>query len=177
MKYNIINDITHHVTSTVPMPILRSLLVLIVAFFAGSFIKRFLHLYVKPKTHSPQLIELLGNTVRNLFMLFATLSCLSNFGIDVHAMITGLGVTGFAIGFALKDTLANIIAGIFILLYRPFKIGQYIKVATSKTITDEGYVKSIDLRYTKVETQELKTLIPNSILFTTSIVIFKKPPE
>jgi small conductance mechanosensitive channel len=53
---------------------------------------------------------------------------LSNLGVDVSGLIAGLGIMGFIVGFALKDTLGNLASGVFILFHKPFKVGDWIKV-------------------------------------------------
>lgn len=171
----------HHldqtILNTLPFDIAKSLVIFFIAWAVGKYSKHFLNKYVKPKTHSPYLIDFLGTALHRVILLLALMPLLSTLGINVSGIVAGLGLTGFALGFALKDTLTNIIAGIFILLYRPFKLKTYIKVATSKSLSDEGYVKEIDLRYTTVENKDEIILIPNAMLFTNSITIFKNPPR
>jgi len=53
---------------------------------------------------------------------------LSNLGINVSGLIAGLGIMGFIVGFALKDTLGNLASGVFILFQKPFKVGDWINV-------------------------------------------------
>jgi len=84
-----------------------------------------------------------------------------------------LGLTGFALGFGLKDILANVVSGVLILLYRPFGIDDRIIVAGL-----EGVVSEIDLRYTTLEQEEKTFLVPNSLLITNTITLLKhRPPE
>ncbi len=87
-------------------------------------------------------------------------------GINVSALVAGLGLTGFALGFALKDTISNLLSGILILLYRPFVIGDGIKLSGF-----EGVVVSVDLRYTELDAEGVRILIPNSKLFTDPIIV------
>ena len=68
------------------------------------------------------------STASNLVMLFGILVALSQLGISLGPLLAGLGVAGFVIGFALQDTLGNFAAGIMILLYRPYDIGDLIDV-------------------------------------------------
>ena len=53
---------------------------------------------------------------------------LGNLGINVSGLIAGLGIMGFVVGFALKDTLGNLASGVFILFHKPFKVGDWINV-------------------------------------------------
>lgn len=97
------------------------------------------------------------------------ITALGTLGVNVSALVTGLGLTGFALGFAFKDTISNLLAGILILIYHPFEIGNQIVIAGY-----EGQVISIDLRYTKLEAENKTILIPNSKLFTDPITILNK---
>ena len=112
------------------------------------------------------LSELLARVSRIGLVLLGFITALGTLGIDVSALVAGLGLTGFALGFALKDTISNLLSGILILLYRPFKIGNTIKVSGY-----EGNVVSIDLRYTELNCAGDKILIPNSKLFTDPITV------
>ncbi len=97
----------------------------------------------------------LGLWILGLITTFGTL------GVDVTAMVAGLGLTGFALGFALKDTVSNLLSGVLILLYRPFTTGDTIGISGF-----EGRVISIDMRYTVIQSETDRIFIPNSKLFT-----------
>jgi small conductance mechanosensitive channel len=64
-------------------------------------------------------------------------------GVNVSALVAGLGLTGFALGFAFRDVLSNFLSGVLLLLFRPFRVGNHISINDL-----EGEVVSIDLRYT-----------------------------
>ena len=85
---------------------------------------------------------------------------------DVSALVASLGLTGFALGFALRDALSNVLSGVLVLIYRPFKRGDSIKVTGF-----EGKVIEIDLRYTSLQMNGSRVLIPNSSLFNNPVVI------
>jgi small conductance mechanosensitive channel len=72
--------------------------------------------------------RMIVSTVSNLVMLFGILVALSQLGISLGPLLAGLGVAGFIVGFALQDTLGNFAAGIMILLYRPYDMGDLIDV-------------------------------------------------
>ena len=113
------------------------------------------------------LILLLARTSSITLIIFGFITALGTLGINVSALVAGLGLTGFALGFALKDTISNLLSGVLILLYKPFVIGNRIKISGY-----EGIVVSIDLRYTELDTEGTKILIPNSKLFTDPITVF-----
>jgi small conductance mechanosensitive channel len=114
------------------------------------------------------LTRFLGRVARVTLMLVGTVSALGTAGIDVAALVAGLGLTGFALGFALKDSVSNVLAGILVIVYEPFRQDDYIKVKSF-----EGKVVDIDLRYTVLDTGETRIFVPNSILFTDAITVSK----
>ena len=113
----------------------------------------------------PDLTRLLGRIARIVLLIFGGITALGTFGVDIKALVAGLGLTGFALGFALKDIISNSLAGVLILFYKPFRRGDRIDVAGSA-----GLVTEIDLRYTILTTENGdRVLVPNSTLFTNSI--------
>tara|TARA_B110000014_G_scaffold220262_1_gene176233 strand:- start:172 stop:882 length:711 start_codon:yes stop_codon:yes gene_type:complete len=113
-----------------------------------------------------ELSNFLGRSVKVGMMLFGAVSALGTLGIDVGALIAGLGLTGFALGFALKDTISNLLAGIMVIIYKPFDQDDIILVGKY-----EGRVRSIDLRYTVLDYNDRIVYVPNSKLFVDSIVV------
>ncbi len=111
---------------------------------------------------------LLARTAKITLIIVGVITALGTLGVNVSALVAGLGLTGFAVGFALKDTISNLLAGVLILLYHPFGTGNRIKISGF-----EGTVVSIDLRYTELEGDGARILIPNSKLFTNPIVVLK----
>lgn len=86
---------------------------------------------------------------------------LSFSGLNIGALVTSLGLAGFAVGFAIKDILGNFLAGILILIQRPFTLGDEISLAGV-----EGRVESVRVRDTLVKTGDgTLVYIPNSIVF------------
>ena len=111
-------------------------------------------------------INLLARSAHVVLIAVGLVTALGTLGLDVSAIVASLGLTGFAVSFALKDSISNLLSGMLILIYRPFKVGASIKVKTF-----EGQVTAIDLRYTKLERDGEKILVPNSLLFTNPISI------
>tara|TARA_B100001971_G_scaffold149657_2_gene138740 strand:+ start:3703 stop:4545 length:843 start_codon:yes stop_codon:yes gene_type:complete len=70
----------------------------------------------------------LENVARVILWSILIIIILANLGVDVTGLIAGLGIMGFIVGFALKDTLGNLASGVFILFHKPFKVGDWIKV-------------------------------------------------
>ncbi len=93
-------------------------------------------------------------------------------GINVIPFIAGAGVAGIAIGFAAKDTLSNLIAGVLLIIDRPFEIGDRIEVwSAPKGSASWGDVVDIGLRATKIKTTDnIVVIIPNNEIMKRDIV-------
>lgn len=111
---------------------------------------------------------LLARAAHIALIVFGLITALGTLGIDISALVAGLGLTGFAVGFALRDTISNLLAGVLLLIYRPFDINQRIEVSGF-----QGTVVAIDLRYTTLDNEGVRILIPNSKLFTDPITVRK----
>jgi len=87
--------------------------------------------------------------------------------IDVTAWIASAGILSVVIGFAAKDTLGNLFAGLFIMADSPYKEGDYINLDTG----ERGYVRHIGTRSTRILTRDdIEITIPNSVIATTKII-------
>ena len=150
---------------------LKGLAGFILFWVIGSFISRKLEKsVVSPNMQG--IVTAIARTIHYVAIFLGLVIFLKNIGVDLQGVITGLGLTGFAVGFALKDTISNIVAGAFIIAYRPFHLGNYIIITTEKNII-EGKVQSIDFRYTILQDDRGTILVPNSILYTNVITIRK----
>ena len=109
---------------------------------------------------------LLAKIVYISLVIIGIISGLGTTGVNIMPLITGLGLTGFALGFAFKDFLSNILAGIMIIIHRPFILGDEITVSGLS-----GKIVNIDLRYTALSSDDKIYLIPNTTLLTTPITI------
>ncbi len=107
-----------------------------------------------------QLAPFASKALKATVVVIGTLIVLQNLGVNVTALLAGLGIGGVALAFAAQDTVANIFGTITILLDSPFKRGDHIKIAET-----EGFVENIGFRSTQIRTlyNSLVTL-PNSVV-------------
>ena len=161
----ILNSIYQNILGLLPTLIFS--LTIFILFWVSAVFSQFLIIRLANKRNlDKELLFLISRIVKIGLIVFGIITSLGTFGINVSAMVAGLGLTGFALGFALKDVVSNLIAGSIILLHRPFKLNDEINI-----VGHEGKVIKIDLRYTTIESDDKKILIPNSILFTKEIII------
>ena len=108
-----------------------------------------------------------------LIVLTAFVILLSHFGVAVLAFAAALGLTGFAITLAAKDTIADVIAGMIIMTDQPFRVGDRIEIQDEKTWGD---VTDIGLRTTRIRTRDNRlVIVPNSIIGKNQIINYTFP--
>lgn len=146
-----------------------ALLVFVAFWIAGAIGYRIMKRIAEKDTERRDVFILLAKATKALLLIFGIVTALGTVGVDVTAVIAGMGLTGFALGFALKDMLSNAVAGFMLLLCRPFSVGEQIKV------TDvEGSVKAIDLRYTTLSHNDKVFLIPNSTVLNSPVTVLSR---
>ncbi|MBA3440759.1 MAG: mechanosensitive ion channel family protein [Pyrinomonadaceae bacterium] len=120
-----------------------------------------------PRVHADAGAVLLLSRVYYYGVLaFGSITALGMAGLNILPLVTGLGLTGFALGFALKDVLSNLLSGIMLLIYRPFNIGD--QIATSGF---EGTIITIRMRDTVLQADDGRLIIiPNTKLITEVVV-------
>ncbi|MBU1055616.1 MAG: mechanosensitive ion channel family protein [Proteobacteria bacterium] len=93
-------------------------------------------------------------------------------GLNIMPFVAGAGIAGIAIGFAAKDTLSNLIAGILLIIDRPFEVGDRIEVWTApQNSATWGDVVDIGLRATKIRTTDnIVIIIPNNEIMKRDII-------
>jgi small-conductance mechanosensitive channel len=143
------------------------LAVIVVFVFLASLARALLRRLVDrvPADKRP-LVELAGGTARYALIVVGLIMGLGTMGIDVSALVAGLGLTGFALGFALRDAVSNLLAGVLIIFYQPFRMGDTITVA-GRT----GKVVAIDFRYTVLAMEGKRALVPNNAMFSNTVVV------
>ncbi|MBC7743378.1 MAG: mechanosensitive ion channel family protein [Bdellovibrionaceae bacterium] len=106
-----------------------------------------------------QLAPLATKTLKVVVIIFGIIMILKNFRVDVTTVLAGLGIGGVALAFAAKDTVENVFGTITILLDKPFKIGDRVKMGDT-----EGYVEEVGFRSTRIRTlYNSLVILPNSI--------------
>ena len=155
--------------------LLKSSIVIVIGMFLSSAIKTILKkaAYASGEEHDdtkliqPSTLPLFENAVSILIILGIIYQVLSLWGIDITALLASAGIAAMAIGMAMKDTLADIIAGILILTDPPFRIGDNIQIDGRI----RGTVKKIGMRNTRVFTDEnIEIIVPNSLIGNSQVI-------
>ncbi len=115
----------------------------------------------------PATLPLFRNVSFIIIVVLGLYVIFSIWGIDMTAWMASAGILGIAVGFAAKDTLANLFSGVFILADMPYKIGDYVVLDSG----ERGAVTHIGIRSTRLLTRDdVEMTIPNSIMGNSKIV-------
>ncbi len=151
-------------------------IILSITWFLYNFVDSFFDLYIIPhvekteNTFDDHIVRPLRKLLKLLIILFGILASLNAAGYDITTILAGLGIGGLAVALAAQDTLKNFIAGIIILVDKPFKLNEWIKIGDI-----EGIIEDVGLRSTKIRTfWDSLVIMPNSNIVDSSIENFSK---
>ena len=140
--------------------------IFILFWVSGRIFKAIVQRIMDEKSMHANISRVLSSIIKNIMLIVGLITALGTLGINISALVAGLGLTGFAFGFAFKDMLSNFISGALIFIYEHFKLGDTIEVE-GKT----GKVIEINLRYVTIKAENQKVLIPNSISVSKVIAV------
>jgi len=160
------NDPTHGLVQFIVERILGPLAVFIVIWLVGHLVRRLSGRALGRAGADAQVRTLVHNVITVGTVVLALLGAMTNYGLPINVLLTFGGLFSLAIGIALQDLLRNVLAGIFLLLERPFRIGDFITVGDQT-----GIVQTIRLRTTELKTPDgRKAILPNLAAFTNPVI-------
>jgi small conductance mechanosensitive channel len=145
--------------------VLTVLVLIIVAHIVSCWIGRIATKGLEKAKVEKTLARFLGQGARWGVMIMALLACLSKFGIQTTSFAAVIGASALAVGLAFQGSLSHLAAGIMLLIFRPFKVGDLISAAGQL-----GIVENIELFNTMIDTPDnRRIIIPNGVLFGATI--------
>lgn len=152
---------------------LAAVAILLVGFlFAGWVRRRVRGLGERNTRLDNTLFSFLGNISRYAILGFTILIVLNTFGVRTTSVVAVLGAAGLAIGLALQGTLSNVAAGVMIVLFRPFKLGDFVMVDGQM-----GTVKDITLNFIELsDLSNVQIIIPNANVWGNTITNYSAYP-
>lgn len=149
---------------------LESIAYLVWIFFFLKIIRSLLRVFANDerrfKVLHAQTLPLFDNLALILIIVLGVYIIFSAWNVDMTAWLASAGIVGIAVGFAAKDTLANLFSGVFILADAPYKIGDYVVLDTG----ERGEITHIGIRSTRMKTRDdVEVTIPNAIMGNSKI--------
>ncbi len=137
--------------------LISALVVVVVGFIVARWVGKLLDRWLTSKAMEPPMRKLLVRILRLLIFALALVVALGTAGMDVTALIAGVGVAGVGIGLAMQGILSNLMAGLTIIFTKPFRFGEYIEIAGV-----QGQVTSIELfTTTLLHADHSQVIVPN----------------
>ncbi|MCP5072038.1 MAG: mechanosensitive ion channel [Rhodobacteraceae bacterium] len=148
------------------MNIIYAVVIIVAAIWLSNFIKSMIiNIGKRHEALDETLFHFLGSLARYAILVFASLAVLSRFGIETTSLIAVIGAAGLAVGLALQGTLSNLAAGVMLLMFRPYKVGDFVDAGGTG-----GKVEAITLFTTDLSTFDNQHIIvPNAEIWGAKI--------
>ncbi len=138
--------------------IIAALAIFIIGRWVANLITKGVRRLLERASVDATLVKFLSNIVRILLLIFVILAAIGQLGIQTTSLIAVLGAAGLAVGLALQGSLSNFAAGVLVIIFRPYKVGDYIEAAGVSGTVDE-----VQIFNTVMNTPDNKRIIvPNS---------------
>lgn len=153
--------------------VLGAILLAVAGFWVAGVVERGLHRALSAsKRMDPTVASFLASLVHYAILAVVLVAILQLIGIQATSLIAVLGAASLAIGLALQGTLSNMAAGVMLLLFRPFKLGDQIEVANKS-----GTVRDLNLFFTELASGDnVQVLIPNAQVWGAAMTNLSRYP-
>lgn len=146
--------------------VLAAAIIFLVGFVANKLSNRFVDRTVDKRNGDEHAAKTVKRMTSYVIYPITILGIMIALGLPVGSLGAAVGLIGLGLSFALKDMIANFISGLMIMISRPFKIGDQIKVQG-----EEGTVRDIRIRATDIKTYDgRKVIVPNSAMYTGTVI-------
>ncbi len=148
------------------LKVLAAILVFIVGRWIAKALKKLINKVMTKNNVDPTLVSFVGDLTYFALLAFVVIAAINQLGVQTTSFIAVIGAAGLAIGLALQGSLANFAAGFLLILFRPFKVGDYIEGAGVA-----GAVEEIQIFTTQLKSPDnKKIIIPNAKLTGDNII-------
>ncbi len=148
--------------------LLAALLIYVIGRWIAKALARWVATAITKANIDATLSRFLSNILYMVLIVFVVLTALSALGVNTTNFLAILGAAGLAVGLALKDSLSNFAAGVMLVFFRPFKVGDYIEAAGIS-----GTVVSIKIFNTILKTSDNRVItVPNALIYADTITNF-----
>jgi small conductance mechanosensitive channel len=152
--------------------LLAALVIFIAGLYVANLIARLVQRALRARGVNAEAATVITQVTRWTLFILVSITALEQVRFDLRAFVAGLGIVGFTIGFALKDISENFVAGLILLLQKPFELGDVIEIDDYR-----GRITDVSLRATEMETLDGQNIIlPNGLVYTSPIINYTRSP-
>ena len=143
------------------LKVIGAIIILILGRTAASAVRRIVKRVLKKAKVDESLVSFAGSLTYILILTLTIVATLAKFGVQTASFVAILGAGAFAVGLALQGSLSNFASGVLALIFRPYRVGDYVEAAGVG-----GTVKELSLFTTTIATPDnIKIIVPNSKIY------------
>jgi small conductance mechanosensitive channel len=169
IKYSDINDFFVRIATN----ILFAVIILVIGFWIVKIVVKALKKILRKSNTDESLVTFLSSLLTMVLKVLIVVTSITQLGIEMTSFVTLLGAAGLAVGLAFSGTLSNFAGGVMILVFKPFKVGDFVL-----TQGEQGFVKQILIFNTYLSTNDNKIIIlPNGPVANGNIINYTKAEQ
>ena len=145
--------------------IIAAVVIIVVGLWISKIIKNCFFNTLQKKKVDPTLVGFLASMLHGGLVIFVVISAISKLGVQTTSFVAVIGAAGLAVGLALQGSLSNFAAGILLILFKPFKVGNFVKAGG-----EAGVIVEVGIFTTELKTPDnVQIIIPNSTIMGSAI--------
>ena len=162
MEMNKIMEMMTYFITTYSLKVVGAILIFIIGKWLARYLSKLVGKILRKNNMDETLTSFMGHITYYTLFLLVLIAAAGQLGINTTSFLTIIGAAGLAVGLALKDSLSNFASGVMLILFRPFKVGDYVTAGGQS-----GTVESIDIFNTILKTPDNQmVIVPNSSITT-----------
>ena len=147
------------------MKIIASVVIIVVGLWISKIIKNCFVKTLQKKEVDPTLVGFFASMLHGGLVIFVVISAISKLGVQTTSFVAVIGAAGLAVGLALQGSLSNFAAGILLILFKPFKVGNFVKAGG-----EAGVIVEVGIFTTEMKTPDnVQIIIPNATIMGSAI--------
>lgn len=153
---------------TYGMNVLAAIIILVVGLWLAKKVTALFRTALGKKEVDPTLVGFFGSMIHGALVVFVGIAAISKLGVQTTSFVAVVGAAGLAVGLALQGSLSNFASGVLLILFKPFRAGNFIKAGG-----EAGIVVEVGILTTELKTPDnVKIVLPNSQILSGSITNF-----
>lgn len=147
------------------MKIIAAVVIIVVGLWISKIIKNCFVKTLQKKGVDPTLVGFFASMLHGGLVIFVVISAISKLGVQTTSFVAVIGAAGLAVGLALQGSLSNFAAGILLILFKPFKVGNFVKAGG-----EAGVIVEVGIFTTEMKTPDnVQIIIPNATIMGSAI--------
>lgn len=152
--------------------IAAAIAILFVGFIVARVISNGINKVLRARSIDQTVADFLSVLARYVIIAFTVIAALSRVGVQTASVIAVLGAVGLAVGLALQGSLSNFAAGVLLVTFRPFRVGEYVDISGAA-----GTVLSVQIFSTTLQTSDGNiVVVPNGSIISGKIINYSREP-